>query len=217
MHADIRAGVHDHVARPDDLRKQVAFSLRVLAILIQRAADVDIVAVEQHQPVPRADEAIRTGACQSVILAPPVNYDVEANFGGLGLGSYQSGEAVPVVTIDSLQLARCDLLKADVEGMELSVLRGAARTIERFHPIVYVENDRVESSPALIEYLLALGYKLYWHLPPLYHPDNFFGNTVNLFGNIVSSNMLGIHSSIQSSITGLTAIERPEDHWLKKI
>lgn len=150
------------------------------------------------------------------IVVPPVNYDVESNFGGLGLGSYQSGQTVPVVTIDSLDLPRCDLLKADVEGMELAVLRGAARTIEQFHPILYVENDRIESSPALIEYLLALGYKLYWHLPPLYQPSNFYGNPVNVFGGIVSSNMLGVHSSVQSSITGLTPIERPEDHWLKK-
>jgi FkbM family methyltransferase len=156
------------------------------------------------------------GDAAGEIIVPPVNYDAESNFGGLGLGAYQSGETVPVVTIDSLELPRCDLLKADVEGMELSVLRGAAGTIEKFHPILYVENDRVESSPALIEYLLALGYKLYWHLPPLYHPANYFGNPVNVFGNIVSSNMLGIHSSVKSSISGLTPIERPEEHWLKK-
>jgi FkbM family methyltransferase len=156
------------------------------------------------------------GETSGEICVPPLNYDAEANFAGLGLGDYQSGEKVPVVTIDGLQLPRCDLLKADVEGMELPVLRGAAQTIQKYRPILYVENDRIESSPALIEYILSLGYKLYWHLPPLYHPANFFGNPVNIFGNIVSSNMLCIHASVKSSISGLTPIERPEDHWLKK-
>lgn len=150
------------------------------------------------------------------ICVPPLDYDAETNFGGLGLGGYQTGDKVPVVTIDGLQLPRCDLLKVDVEGMELPVLRGAADTIRKFRPILYVENDRLESSPALIEYLLALDYRLYWHLPPLYHPTNFFGNPVNVFGNVVSSNMLCIHSSVKSSISGLTPIEKPEDHWLKR-
>ncbi len=150
------------------------------------------------------------------ICVPPLDYDAETNFGGLGLGGYQGGDKVPVVTIDGLQLPRCDLLKVDVEGMELPVLRGAADTIRKFHPILYVENDRLESSPALIEYLLALDYKLYWHLPPLYHPANFFANPVNVFGNVVSSNMLCIHSSVKSSISGLRPIEKPEEHWLKR-
>lgn len=156
------------------------------------------------------------GDAAGEICVPAMNYDSEANFGGLALGGRQPGEKVPVVTIDSLQLPRCDLLKVDVEGMELPVLRGAADTIRKFHPILYVENDRLESSPALIAHLLALDYKLYWHLPPLYHPGNYFGNPVNVFGSIVSSNMLCVHSSVKSSISGLAPIENPEEHWLKR-
>lgn len=155
------------------------------------------------------------GEAAGEIFVPRMDYDAETNFGGLGLGGFQTGEKVPVVTIDGLQLPRCDMLKVDVEGMELAVLRGAADTIRKCHPILYVENDRLESSPALIDHLLSQGYKLYWHLPPLYHPANFFGNPVNAFGNIVSSNMLCIHSSIKSAISGLRPIEKAEEHWLK--
>ncbi len=147
------------------------------------------------------------------VVVPSLDYNTEQNFGGLGLGDYQNGERVPVTTVDSLKLPRCDLLKADVEGMELSVLKGAAETIGNCRPILYVENDRQEHSAALIEYIMSLGYDLYWHLPPLFNPANYFNNPTNEFGRIVSANMLCIHSAVKSSITGLRRIETPESDW----
>ena len=45
-------------------------------------------------------------------------------------------------------------MKVDVEGMELEVLRGAAQTIQRCKPALFVENDRDEKSAALISYHL---------------------------------------------------------------
>ena len=61
---------------------------------------------------------------------PVLDPSQPTNFGGLGLGEYQRGELVPVATIDSLELPRCGLLKVDVEGHELDVLRGALRMLE---------------------------------------------------------------------------------------
>ncbi len=46
---------------------------------------------------------------------------------------------VDIITIDSLNLARCDLLHLDVEGFESNVLLGAKNTIEKFHPIIILE------------------------------------------------------------------------------
>jgi len=31
---------------------------------------------------------------------------------------------------------------------------------------------------------------MYWHKPPLYNPENFFNNPENVFGDIVSLNMI---------------------------
>lgn len=154
------------------------------------------------------------GAKPGAATIPPLDYDAENNFGGLGLTETATGEQVPIVTIDSLELTRCDLIKADVEGMELDVLRGAAVTIDRFHPILYVENDRRELSPALIKHIQGLDYKLYWHVPPLFNPANYFGNGENEFGNLVSVNMLGIHASVKSSISGLRPVEGPQSDWM---
>jgi FkbM family methyltransferase len=148
-----------------------------------------------------------------LVFIPPVNYDQPNNFGGLSLGQYQEGEQVPVITIDSLKLAKCDFLKIDVEGMELPAIRGATETIRKFKPVLYVENDRPQHSAALIEAILGLGYKLYWHLPLYYSPANYYANTNNPFGNTISINMLGIHASIKADITGLKPIDNPQSDW----
>lgn len=49
------------------------------------------------------------------------------------------GGDVEATTIDALQLAIVDLLKIDVEGQEIRVVRGAEDTLRRCKPIVVVE------------------------------------------------------------------------------
>lgn len=144
------------------------------------------------------------------ILVPPLDYSRMNNFGGLGLGGFQRGERVQVITLDSLELPRCKLLKIDVEGMEEQVLRGCVRTIERLRPILYVENDRKEKSGSVIRYIDSLDYQMFWHNPRLYNPDNFLKNTENVFGEIVSLNMLCLHKSSPTKLSGFSRVEVPE-------
>ena len=42
--------------------------------------------------------------------------------------------------------------------------------------MLYVENDRPEKSHDLIEWLWKKDYRLWWHLTPLFNPDNFFAD-----------------------------------------
>ncbi len=153
------------------------------------------------------------GAAAGEIVVPVLDLGQTANFGGLGLGEYQRGERVPVATIDSLELPRCAFIKADVEGMELEVFRGAVRTLERCQPILYFENDRQEKSPALLAFLLERGYRLYWHLPRMFVQDNYFANSENVFGSIVSVNVLGIPPKTKSNVVGMREITAPGDFW----
>jgi FkbM family methyltransferase len=124
------------------------------------------------------------------IVVPLIDYRRDNNFGGLSLGDYREGERVPVVTLDRFDLRQCHLLKIDVEGMEQDVLAGARATIARCRPLLYVENDRLDKSSALIRMIDALGYDLYWHEPPYFNPGNFAGNRENVFGGLISTNML---------------------------
>lgn len=144
---------------------------------------------------------------------PKVDYeDVVGNFGGMSLEGPADGEEVSVVTIDWLHLDRCDLIKIDVEGLEASVIRGARKTICEFRPLLYVENDREDKSAELIALIQDFGYRLFWHLPPLYDAKNFRGSQLNVFPNTVSVNMLCVPAEwpIESP---LIEILTSQDKW----
>jgi len=134
------------------------------------------------------------GANVQEIRVPELNPEKNANFGGLSLGTNTGGMAVPCMMLDSfLWLQRLRLLKIDVEGMESEVIAGASKLIGKFKPLLYLENDRIEKSEALIRQLDTLGYDLYWNLPPLFNPGNFYGVKENIYPRTVSVNMIGIH------------------------
>jgi len=56
-------------------------------------------------------------------------------------GSHKTlpGTAIPVHTIDGLNLDACDLLWLDIEGAEADAIKGARATIEKFSPIIVLE------------------------------------------------------------------------------
>jgi FkbM family methyltransferase len=64
------------------------------------------------------------------------------------------------LTIDSLALPRIDLIKLDVEGMELDAIAGAKASIERARPILLVESIKTDKA-VLARTLQELGYHLF--------------------------------------------------------
>ena len=83
---------------------------------------------------------------------PNLDYLQPASFGSLELRqrantefigqpidySHEKTSEVRTLTIDSFGLGRIDLIKVDVQGMELDVLEGAAQSITRYHPALLV-------------------------------------------------------------------------------
>lgn len=123
---------------------------------------------------------------------PLVDPRIRNNFGGVDLlWESKSKVSVPITTIDELSLPACDLIKCDVEGMEIEVLKGATKTLDRCRPAVYAENDRDENKAELQSILKASGRRLFHHTPPLFREDNFAGLKTNIFPDfIVSYNLL---------------------------
>lgn len=146
-------------------------------------------------------------------LAPDIDPEQSNNFGGLSMIGLEHGERVPVQTIDGLDLARCNFIKADVEGMEMDVLKGAVDTLSKHRPLLYVENHNRESSVELIEYIQRQGYKLWWHTPSLFNPENYRGIAVDVFEGVVSSNMICIPEELKMNVTDLRPV-KGSDEWL---
>lgn len=137
------------------------------------------------------------------------DYSSQGNFGGVSMGSARPGEGCPVqcVRLDDVFGAEpVGLMKIDVEGFELLVLQGAENILAQSRPAIYVENDRVEKSKELIEWLWAHNYRLWWHAPPLFNPGNFLGKEANIFGGVVSLNMLALPRELDFPVTGLEEV-----------
>lgn len=127
------------------------------------------------------------GSTQKITKVPVLDPEVENNFGGLSIKDHEEGEDVAIVPIDHINLSRCDFLKIDVEGMEPDVLMGGLHTIHSLKPVIYIEVDRQENNPLLIEILNSLNYKVEQHTPPLHSPDY---EQENIFGELVSFNAI---------------------------
>ena len=147
------------------------------------------------------------------IAVPAIDPTIRDNFGGVSLREPMFGEVVPLVTLDSLDLPACHLLKVDVEGMEAEVLKGGKRLIDAHRPIMYLENDRAERSEELLTIVEELGYRAYWHLARLFNSANFYGDAADIFPDIDSINILCVPKETKGMVEGLTPVKSPRDTW----
>jgi FkbM family methyltransferase len=153
---------------------------------------------------------------EGTLTVPYCDYAREGNFGGVSMTDTGGGSEVPMNRLDDIYVySRLKMLKIDVEGMEKKVLEGAKNIIKTLKPILYLENDRVDNSKELIEYIFGLGYNLWWHITPLFSEDNFNGDKENIYTGIASFNMLGTHHSVEANIN-LPKIEDSDIHPLRK-
>ena len=90
-------------------------------------------------------------------------HDTFKNCGGIKIAELSGRETgkendftAEVISIDSLELNECDLIKIDVEGYEFPVLKGAIETIKRCKPWIIVEKN--DEFPALDAWISDLGF-----------------------------------------------------------
>jgi len=91
------------------------------------------------------------------------------NASNAGANTLITGGDIPVTMLDE-EVERANFIKIDVEGMELEVLRGGTRLIERARPVVVFEVNLSQlrahnTSPrALEQFFTERGYRLYFPL-----------------------------------------------------
>jgi FkbM family methyltransferase len=108
------------------------------------------------------------GACNGLIPIPTFDYRKSTNFGGVEFGGRQkygigqepgtwNGETTPLRTLDSFNFVRVDVVKIDVEGMEMDVLKGAVETIQKHRPKILIEHGKTKREE-IQDWFKAQGY-----------------------------------------------------------
>lgn len=102
-------------------------------------------------------------------------YSVESNNPGankiLNKNADIPHENIHVIRFDDFaaknNLKNVDIIKIDIEGFEMNMLKGAEQTLKKFKPLLFIEVDEENlkehgySASVLIEYLYKFGYKVY--------------------------------------------------------
>jgi hypothetical protein len=145
-------------------------------------------------------------------MPPP---DTHFNFFAVSIaGGAEQGERVPLLTLDSLNLPACRVIKIDTEGMEPQVLSGARTLIERHRPFLYLENNEAGASQRLSAVLDSYGYTAWWSIFPYYDARNFYSNTLNIWENVVpASNLICAPKELNLQISNHEPFLGADDDW----
>jgi FkbM family methyltransferase len=124
---------------------------------------------------------------EQVLHLQTIDISQTINFGGLALnasGNPLSLDTNPVhiLTIDSLDIKKIDVIKIDVEGMERKVLDGAINAILNSRPIILCECNDLKSGNEVLDFCHTTKYDTYGILTSAFNHDNFNANKDNIFG-----------------------------------
>jgi len=170
-----------------DLKGKVVYDIGafhgLLTIYFARLADCVVAFEPNSGNRRRLDENIRINAYSNVIVRPyglaskaskaqmtidPLEPGTASLDTGIALGN--DSEIVELRTLDDEQgLKPPDLIKIDVEGFELEVLKGAGRTLER-KPDLFLEmhgadpEDKARRVGAIVNHLWGIGYRDILHV-----------------------------------------------------
>ena len=95
----------------------------------------------------------------------------------------KSREHVRMTTIDdytSISRSHPTILKIDVEGFELQVLKGAAETLKQYHPRIIIETHSSQLESECLKYLADFGYKVI-HTGRVAQNKGWMDKVTNLF------------------------------------
>jgi FkbM family methyltransferase len=155
---------------------------------------------------------VAVGREPGTVQVPTIDVMRPGNYGATTMSQSGEGEGTPLLTIDSLQLNGCNLIKIDVEGMDYDVLVGAADTIARTRPYVYMEAKKGPRTQQAIAWLQERAYRCYWHFAAFYSRDNFRNVTENVFGGRGDINLLAVPTE-RDVHPKLPLIHVPDSDW----
>ena len=210
---DVGANIGTHTVA---LAKKVGTNGRVIAFEPQRIIYQNLCANVSLNRLTNVDCLQKgVGEDTAVFPVPIMDPEKQQNFGAFEIRGYKTGEPVEIITIDSLSLEACSLIKVDVEGMEKEVLTGANDTIREFRPLMFIENNNLDKSEELIANIFAMDYVAWWVIANYFRPSNFFANEENIFSTSApSADLFCVPAEQPVNITGLELVCDATDNWL---
>lgn len=145
------------------------------------------------------------------------NTDVNTGSAVWGEHAYIGDTWTPTFTsLDRLDIDRLSFIKVDVDGNELEVLRSGICLIDKYRPVLYFENDLQDKSKALLDFVLGRGYRVFFHVAPIFRPDNYYRNPLNAWApkNICSLMMLALPPGLEPPVGNLREVGNSEDWWV---
>ena len=132
------------------------------------------------------------GRFSEELFVDDIDYSEVGNFGGFGIKkdydfsnfiktTNQKKIKVEVKNLDQfLTLKKCNLMKLEAELLEMEVLEGGIKFLEKFRPIIVAENNPKDPYK-LNKYLMSKNYKLFWFEYKFFNQNNHFINSNNYF------------------------------------
>lgn len=108
----------------------------------------------------------------------------KVNYGEFKVNSHDDkGLYTDCITLDSFVKLNVPfhLIKLDVEGLEVDVLKGAEQLINTFKPMLYIEFNNKAGNDELLEKVVELGYTPYWHIYTKHNPNNHNKQSRNIW------------------------------------
>ena len=129
-----------------------------------------------------AGASSKSGVVKMVNINPFV--DQKTNYGEFKINN-DSNEGIEtnIITLDKyVNLNKFNLIKLDVEGLEVDVLNGAKKLLKKHKPFLYIEFSNIkEGNDELLNKIYELDYVPYWHIYPKHNPNNHNKQTKNIW------------------------------------
>lgn len=129
----------------------------------------------------QAGASSKSGVVKMVNINPFVENTI--NYGEFKINN-DSNEGIEtnIITLDKyVNLNKFNLIKLDVEGLEVEVLNGAKKLLKKHKPFLYIEFNNKQGNDELLNQIYELDYVPYWHIYSKHNPNNHNGQTNNIW------------------------------------
>jgi FkbM family methyltransferase len=128
-----------------------------------------------------AGASSKEGVVKMVNFNPVVDHRI--NYGEFKVNNNSDrGIHTNIIPLDAYaSLNTFNLIKIDVEGLEVDVLNGATKILKEHKPFLYIEFNNKEGNDELLTKIYELDYVPYWHIYTKHNINNHNKQEVNVW------------------------------------